>query len=82
MTDYYLEDRSRLNGQPKRTIGDYVESQGILVPRRFDNLVDARKSNKAVLLRSEHSQEYDGAGRHLVLAVALSSIGPRASASA
>ena len=42
--DYYLEDKSRLNGQPKRTIADYVEQKGILVPRRFDTLAEARKS--------------------------------------
>ena len=60
MKDYYLEDRTRLQGQPKKTIGDYVESQGILVPRRFDNLDDARKSKKAIILRSEHPQDYNG----------------------
>ncbi len=58
MTDYYLEDRTRLKGQPKRTIGDYVESQGILVPRRFDSLKDAKASGKPILLRSEHPLEY------------------------
>lgn len=60
MVDYYLEDRSRLNGQPKRTIGDYVEQNGILVPRRFDNLKQARRSGLPILIRSEHPQEYDG----------------------
>lgn len=60
MTDYYLQDITRLQGQPKRTIADYVESQGILVPKRFANLSEARKSNKPILLRSEHPQEYDG----------------------
>ncbi len=60
MTDFYLEDPARLNGQPKRTIGDYVESNGILVPRRFDSLAEARRSHKPIFLRSEHPQEYDG----------------------
>jgi len=60
MTDYYLADKSRLNGQPKKTIGDYVASQGILVPRRFDTLHEARASGLPILCRSEHEQEYDG----------------------
>lgn len=60
MTDYYLQNRSRLQGQPKRTIADYVESQGILVPRRFDLLKEARASGRPILVRSEHEQEYDG----------------------
>jgi len=58
--DWYLEDKTRLQGQPKRTIGDYVSSQGILVPRRFDTLAEARKSKKGIICRSEHPQEYDG----------------------
>src|SRR3989344_2761350 len=58
--DYYLENPNRLNGQPKRTIADYVEQNGILVPRSFDSLQEARRSHKRILLRSEHSQEYDG----------------------
>ena len=58
--DYYLQDRSRLEGQPKRTIADYVEQNGILVPRRFDSLAEARRSHKGIFLRSEHPQEYDG----------------------
>ncbi|MBT5739905.1 hypothetical protein HOI26_02280 [Candidatus Woesearchaeota archaeon] len=60
MGDYYLENRSRLQGQPKKTIGDYVASNGILVPRRFDTLVEARRSHRPIFLRSEHQQEYDG----------------------
>lgn len=61
MTDYYLEDRARLNGQPKRTIGNYVEQNGILVPRRFDSLAEARAAGVPFLARSEHPQDYDGA---------------------
>jgi hypothetical protein len=59
--DYYTEDPERLEGQPKRVIADYVEQNGILVPRRFDSLEEARKSHRPVLLRSEHPQDYDGA---------------------
>jgi hypothetical protein len=58
--DYYIENPERLEGQPKRAIADYVEQNGILVPRRFDSLAEARRSHKAVLLRSEHLQEYNG----------------------
>ncbi len=46
--------------QPKREIGEYVESKGILVPRRFDNLAAALNSDKPFLLRSEHPQDYAG----------------------
>ncbi len=60
MLDFYLADRSRLNERPKRTIGDYVASQGILVPRRFDSLAEARASGLPIICRSEHPQEYDG----------------------
>ncbi|MBI2629935.1 hypothetical protein HYW76_02445 [Candidatus Pacearchaeota archaeon] len=60
MTDYYLEDRTRLGGQPKRVIGEYVESQGILVPRRFMTLKEARESGLLIIARSEHTQDYDG----------------------
>ena len=59
--DYYTENPKMLEGQPKRAIADYVERNGILVPRRFDTLEDARKSHRPILLRSEHTQEYDGA---------------------
>lgn len=61
MGDYYLEDRTRLNGQPKRTIGDYVEQNDLLVPRRFDSLAEARAADVPFLARSEHPQDYDGA---------------------
>ena len=60
MTDAYLQNPELLNGQPKRTIADYVEQNGILVPRRFDSLAEARRSHKAIFLRSEHPQDYDG----------------------
>lgn len=59
-TDFYLQDRSRLNGQPKRTIGDYAASKGILVPRRFETFEEAIKFKGRALARSEHLQDYDG----------------------
>jgi hypothetical protein len=59
--DYYLEDLARLEGQPKRAIADYVESQGILVPRRFGSLAEARTSGLPIIARSEHHQDYAGA---------------------
>jgi hypothetical protein len=61
--DYYLTDRQRLEGQPKRTIADYVEQNGILVPRRFANFREAKRAAETgikVFARSEHAQEYDG----------------------
>jgi len=61
MSDYYLQDKSRLQGKPKATLADYVEQQGLFVPRRFASLQDARKSGLPFLGRSEHPQEYAGA---------------------
>jgi hypothetical protein len=60
MIDYYLEDRSRLAGQPKRTIADYVEQNGILVPKRFENLEEAWASGKDFIARTENQEDYDG----------------------
>lgn len=59
--DYYVQNPDKLEGQPKRTIADYVEKKGILVPRRFDSLAEAKRFNGEIFLRSEHVQEYDGA---------------------
>lgn len=59
--DYYLEDIARLEGQPKRAIADYVEQSGILVPRRFGSLKEARASGLPIIARSEHPQDYAGA---------------------
>jgi len=56
--DYYLEDLNRLEGQPKRAVADYVESNGILVPCRFDSFEEAKNSDKKIILRSEHPLEY------------------------
>lgn len=49
--------------QPKRVIGDYVESQGLLVPQRFDTFEEAQfaaENGIPVLARSEHPHEYSG----------------------
>jgi len=64
--DYYLQDPARLKGQLKRTIGDYAEQNGILVPRRFDSLAEARASGLPVIARSEHPQEYAGCSGILI----------------
>ncbi len=56
MTDYYLENPPL---QPKKEIADYVESNGILVPRRFESLEEARQFNGEVIARSEITEEYD-----------------------
>lgn len=60
MGDWYTQDPSRLEGQPKRAIADYVESQGIVVPRRFRSLQEAKASGLPIFVRSEHPQEYNG----------------------
>lgn len=61
--DYYLEDKTRLANQPKRTIGDYVESEGILVPKRFNSFQEAWnwRTRYEFMARSEHPLDYDGA---------------------
>jgi len=60
-SDWWLtEGNLRL---PKREIGDYVESQGFLVPRRFDTLdkaLDVVRAGREIILRSEHPEDYDG----------------------
>ncbi len=66
MADYYLQDPSRLLGQPKNTIADYVEQNGILVPKRFTSFVQAKASGLPFITRSEHTQDYDGASGLLV----------------
>jgi hypothetical protein len=55
--DYFLEHPPM---QPKAEIGAYVESKGILVPQRFENLEEAIASGKPFIIRSEHPQDYDG----------------------
>lgn len=48
--------------QPKKKIGDYVESMGFSVPKRYKNLEEALaaiKQGRKVILRSEHRLEYD-----------------------
>lgn len=58
--DHYLEDLNRLKGKPKATIADYVESNGILVPQRFETLKKAKASGLPIIARGELSQDYDG----------------------
>lgn len=58
MADYYTADPARLEGQPKRTIAEYVEQHGVLVPRRFDTFTEAKASGIEILCRSEHPQDY------------------------
>ena len=50
--------------QPKAEVAKYVETKGILVPRRFDSLSSALRhveEGKQIIIRSEHTQEYAGA---------------------
>ena len=58
--DYYEADPRRLQRTPKKTIADYVEQNGILVPRRFTSLREARASGVFTIARSEHEQDYAG----------------------
>ena len=60
MRDYYLENPYDLKGQPKKTVGEYAESKGILVPRRFASYEEAIKSGLPVIIRGEHEQDYAG----------------------
>ncbi len=60
MTDYYLEHPQALENQPKRSIAEYVESNGLLVPRRFVSLEKSLNSGQRIIARSEHSQDYNG----------------------
>lgn len=55
--DYFLSFPPR---RPKDAIADYVESNGILVPRRFDGLDAAIASRRPFVIRSEHPQDYQG----------------------
>lgn len=61
MSDFYTTNTVALGGKPKATIADYVEQNGILVPRRFATLDEALQSDVPIIVRSEHPQEYDGA---------------------
>jgi len=57
--DYFLK---HIPQQPKNGIADYVQQQGILVPRRFKDLTEAlaflEKEQGSIIIRSEHPQEY------------------------
>lgn len=63
MGNQFVEpDRWRGTLQPKQEIADYVESRGIKVPKRYPTLEEAlyvAQHGEAVILRSEHPQEYD-----------------------
>ncbi|MDD5182133.1 MAG: hypothetical protein PHC66_03110 [Candidatus Nanoarchaeia archaeon] len=61
MTDYFIEHPEALLRQPKATIADYVKQHGILVPRRFATLAQAKASGLEIIARSEHRQDYNGA---------------------
>ena len=56
--DYFLANPPL---QPKAEIADYVESKGVLVPRRFSDLDEALASGRPFVIRSEHPQDYAGA---------------------
>lgn len=64
MSDFYL-NLTKIY-QPKKDIADYVESKGILVPKRFATLKEAKQFckkpflNRKIICRSEHPQEYSG----------------------
>jgi len=60
MSDHFLQYRPR---KPKLEIADYVASQGISVPRRWNTVEEARLESRAkstLIVRSEHPQDYDG----------------------
>ncbi|MEK7152446.1 MAG: hypothetical protein AAB834_00735 [Patescibacteria group bacterium] len=60
--DYWQAPNTVLR-QPKREIGDYVESEGMPVPARyasFDDTLEAVGQGRTVMVRSEHRDEYDG----------------------
>jgi len=58
--DLYLEKPVLLAGQPKRTIAEYASQNGILVPRIFDSLIEAKRFGLPIIARSEHTQDYNG----------------------
>ena len=65
MGDFYTDNLATLLGKPKATIADYVEQNGILVPRRYSTLDDALSSGVPIIARSEHPQDYEGASNLL-----------------
>ena len=42
MEDHYLKHIEKLRGQPKYTLADYIEVNGILVPKRFASFDEAK----------------------------------------
>ena len=61
MSDFYIANPHELRGKPKATIADYVEQNGILVPKRFATFDEALRYGLPIIARSEHTQDYDGA---------------------
>jgi hypothetical protein len=58
--DWFEQERP---AQPKKVVGDYVETEGILVPHRFADFEEAQfaaQNVTAVIARSEHPDEYSG----------------------
>ncbi len=61
-SDWWMSEATALRA-PKQEIGDYVESQGFDVPRRFgtlDEALDVVRADGGIVIRSEHREEYDG----------------------
>lgn len=56
--DYFLQNPPRL---PKLEVADYVQSQGILIPKIYRSFQEAADSGKPFLMRSENPQDYAGA---------------------
>lgn len=46
--------------QPKLTVGEYVESSGLLVPARYATIREGLDSSTGAIIRSEHPLEYAG----------------------
>jgi len=65
-TDYYIQHPEALEGQPKRAIAEYVKQNGLLIPRIFGSLAEARASGLPIIARSEHVQDYNGASGILI----------------
>lgn len=56
--DFFIDNPPQ---QPKAEIANYVESQGFLVPKRFETLNAALSSGRPFIIRAEHPQDYAGA---------------------
>ncbi len=58
--DLFREKFAAGTGLPKKDVADYVESQWILVPKRFKDFKEAMDSGQRFIIRSEHAGEYAG----------------------